>query len=428
MLHLTAAVSALAIVLIIGGHAHFPLKRFVLHTKSSAVQDKSSNSSNNSEHKGNLVRALWADVARFSKLETNTGSSSSKAEDSSGSVEAVSDVADNSVNVLKRHPHNVPFVVLGIFIIWFGWLGLMIGSSVGLPGVAGYAWVSSTITASASMLAWGVTERLRSGCFTAVGAASGIMAGLAASAAAADVIAPLWAMVLGVIVGVATCLATHSKTFARYDGALHVVSVNGIAALIGIFAVGLFADSSGLFCVGDWHQLIAQICLLVITVLYSGAVTALVAFGLEKLFGWRISEAKERKGVDLADQGERAYDFSSIAQARAGAVVEVADSEEGKTQVAVLTPVAISVDESVVDADGDSVDSDSDSAVAGDNSAHSDDNVSAQSQDEVELGEEKIETEKDGEESENSEEADSSSVENKSDKSRSNSKKSQKKQ
>ncbi|MFU0515994.1 ammonium transporter [Gardnerella vaginalis] len=428
LLHLTAAVSALAIVLIIGGHAHFPLKRFVLHTKSSAVQDKSSNSSNNSEHKGNLVRALWADVARFSKLETNMGSSSSKAEDSSGSVEAVSDVADNSVNVLKRHPHNVPFVVLGIFIIWFGWLGLMIGSSVGLPGVAGYAWVSSTITASASMLAWGVTERLRSGCFTAVGAASGIMAGLAASAAAADVIAPLWAMVLGVIVGVATCLATHSKTFARYDGALHVVSVNGIAALIGIFAVGLFADGSGLFCVGDWHQLIAQICLLVITVLYSGAVTALVAFGLEKLFGWRISEAKERKGVDLADQGERAYDFSSIAQARAGAVVEVADSEEGKTQVAVLTPVAISVDESVVDADGDSVDSDSDSAVAGDNSAHSDDNVSAQSQDEVELGEEKIETEKDGEESENSEEADSSSLENKSDKSKSNSKKSQKKQ
>lgn len=425
LLHLTAAVSALAIVLIIGGHAHFPLKRFVLHTKSSTVQG---NSSNNSEHKGNLVRALWADVARFSKLETNTGSSSSKAEDSNGSVEAVSDVADNSVNVLKRHPHNVPFVVLGIFIIWFGWLGLMIGSSVGLPGVAGYAWVSSTITASASMLAWGVIERLRSGCFTAVGAASGIMAGLAASSAAADVIAPLWAMVLGVIVGVVTCLATHSKTFARYDGALHVVSVNGIAALIGIFAVGLFADSSGLFCVGDWHQLIAQICLLVITVLYSGAVTALVAFGLEKLFGWRISEAKERKGVDLADQGERAYDFSSIAQARAGAVVEVADSEEGKTQVAVLTPVAISVDESVVDADGDSVDADGDSTVAGDNSAHSDDNVSAQSQDEVELGEEKIETENDGKESENSEESDSSSVENKSDKSRSNSKKSQKKQ
>lgn len=425
LLHLTAAVSALAIVLIIGGHAHFPLKRFVLHTKSSTVQG---NSSNNSEHKGNLVRALWADVARFSKLETNTGSSSSKAEDSNGSVEAVSDVADNSVNVLKRHPHNVPFVVLGIFIIWFGWLGLMIGSSVGLPGVAGYAWVSSTITASASMLAWGITERLRSGCFTAVGAASGIMAGLAASSAAADVIAPLWAMVLGVIVGVVTCLATHSKTFARYDGALHVVSVNGIAALIGIFAVGLFADSSGLFCVGDWHQLIAQICLLVITVLYSGAVTALVAFGLEKLFGWRISEAKERKGVDLADQGERAYDFSSIAQARAGAVVEVADSEEGKTQVAVLTPVAISVDESVVDADGDSVDADGDSTVAGDNSAHSDDNVSAQSQDEVELCEEKIETENDGKESENSEESDSSSVENKSDKSRSNSKKSQKKQ
>ena len=203
----------------------------------------------------------------------------------------------------------------------------MIGSSVGLPGVAGYAWVSSTITASASMLAWGVTERLRSGCFSAVGAASGIMAGLAASAAAADVIAPLWAVVLGAIVGVVTCLATHSKTFTRYDGALHVVSVNGIAALIGILAVGLFADASGLLSTGDWHQLIAQICLLAITILYSGAVSALLAFGLEKLFGWRISEAKERKGVDLADQGERAYDFSGIAQEKS------AIDAEDKTQM-----------------------------------------------------------------------------------------------
>ena len=239
--------------------------------------------------------------------------------------------------------------MLGVFLIWFGWLGLMIGSSAGVPGVAGYAWVSSTITASASMLAWGVTERLHSGCFTALGAASGVMAGLAASAAAADVIAPLWALVLGVLSGVITSLVTHSRTFVRYDGALHVVSVNGVAALIGVLAVGLFADGSGLLAVGDWHQLVAQLCLIGITVLYAGAVTAVLAFVLEKLFGWRISEAKERKGVDLADQGERAYDFSSIAQSHDGAVVAVADDDANKTQMAVLTSVDIDMSENEVE-------------------------------------------------------------------------------
>lgn len=195
------------------------------------------------------------------------------------------------------------------------------------------------------MLAWGVTERLRFGRFTALGSASGVMAGLAASSASANVIAPLWALLLGVFVGVVTSLVSYSHVFARYDGALHVVSVNGVAAIIGLLAVGLFADGKGLLVVGDWHQLVAQICLICIVILYAGVITAVLAFALEKLFGWRISEAKERKGVDLADQGERAYDFSSIVQARSGAVVEVSDATQGKTQMAVLTPVSLDVDD-----------------------------------------------------------------------------------
>lgn len=348
LLHIAAAVSAFAIVMIIGGHAHFPLKHFVLHIKNVAHAGAGANSesakSNSRNSKSRLSRALWADVAHAQDASAQTMVSPIA---TVTEVPAESSVTKSAVEngVATRHPHNVPFVMLGIFLIWFGWLGLMIGSSAGIPGVAGYAWVSSTITASASMLAWGVTERLHSGCFTALGAASGMMAGLAASAAAADVIAPLWALVLGVLAGVITSLVTHSRIFVHYDGALHVVSVNGVAALIGVLAVGLFADGSGLLTVGDWHQLVAQICLICITVLYSGAVTAVVAFALEKLFGWRISEAKERKGIDLADQGERAYDFSAIAQSHDGAVVSVAD-DASKTQMAVLTSVDIAIDDS----------------------------------------------------------------------------------
>lgn len=350
ILHIAAAVSAFAIVMIIGGHAHFPLKRFVLHIKNVAHTSGNANSgaTNSRNPKSRLSRALWADVehAKNAASETVVSPVATVTEVAAESTATQSAVENG---VAARHPHNVPFVMLGVFLIWFGWLGLMIGSSAGVPGVAGYAWVSSTITASASMLAWGVTERLHSGCFTALGAASGVMAGLAASAAAADVIAPLWALVLDVLSGVITSLVTHSRTFVRYDGALHVVSVNGVAALIGVLAVGLFADGSGLLAVGDWHQLVAQLCLIGITVLYAGAVTAVLAFVLEKLFGWRISEAKERKGVDLVDQGERAYDFSSIAQSHDGAVVAVADDDANKTQMAVLTSVDIDMGENEVE-------------------------------------------------------------------------------
>lgn len=350
ILHIAAAVSAFAIVMIIGGHAHFPLKRFVLHIKNVAHTSGNANSgaTNSRNTKSRLSRALWADVehAKNAASETVVSPVATVTEVAAESTATQSAVENG---VAARQPHNVPFVMLGVFLIWFGWLGLMIGSSAGVPGVAGYAWVSSTITASASMLAWGVTERLHSGCFTALGAASGVMAGLAASAAAADVIAPLWALVLGVLSGVITSLVTHSRTFVRYDGALHVVSVNGVAALIGVLAVGLFADGSGLLAVGDWHQLVAQLCLIGITVLYAGAVTAVLAFVLEKLFGWRISEAKERKGVDLADQGERAYDFSSIAQSHNGAVVAVADDDADKTQMAVLTSVDIDMSENEIE-------------------------------------------------------------------------------
>ena len=361
LLHMAAAVSAFAIVMIIGGHAHFPLKRFVLHIKNVArvgANDNVESASSRENSRGNksrLSRALWADVAHAKNNSSEAVVSPiATVTEVSDETSSMKSAAENGMPA--RHPHNVPFVMLGVFLIWFGWLGLMIGSSAGIPGVSGYAWVSSTITASASMLAWGVTERLHSGCFTALGAASGVMAGLAASAAAADVIAPLWALVLGIISGVISSVVTHSRTFMRYDGALHVVSVNGIAALIGVLSVGLFAEGSGLLSVGDWHQLVAQLCLIGITVLYAGAVTAVIAFALEKLFGWRISEAKERKGVDLVDQGERAYDFSAIAQSHGGAVVAVADDDANKTQMAVLTSVDIAVDDNSLESESTSAD------------------------------------------------------------------------
>ena len=85
-------------------------------------------------------------------------------------------------------PHNVPFVMLGAFLLWFGWFGFNAGSAFAANGTAGYAWMSTTAATAAAMLAWGFTERIRTGHYTAIGAASGIVAGLVAITPAADVV------------------------------------------------------------------------------------------------------------------------------------------------------------------------------------------------------------------------------------------------
>lgn len=210
-------------------------------------------------------------------------------------------------------PHNVPFVMLGAFLLWFGWFGFNAGSAGGANGTAGYTWVSTTASAAAAMLAWGFTEKIRSGHYTAIGAASGMVAGLVAITPAADVVSPLWAMVIGAIAGVLTCLACGLKFRFKYDDSLDVVGVHGIGGLVGTVLVGFFADGAGLLAGGDWRQLAVQVIVALCAILYSGVITAIIAFALEKTIGWRVTAAQELGGIDLADQGERAYDFAGTA-------------------------------------------------------------------------------------------------------------------
>ncbi len=210
-------------------------------------------------------------------------------------------------------PHNVPMVMLGAFLLWFGWFGFNGGSAFAADGVAGYAWVSTAVASAAAMLAWGFTEKIRSGHFTAMGAASGIVAGLVAITPAADVVSPLWAIVIGLIAGIVCCFACNLKFKLGYDDSLDVVGVHGVGGLIGTLLVGLFGAGTGMLAGGDWRQLVVQLVVALVAIVYSAAVTAIIAFALEKTIGWRVTEAQEVSGVDLADQGERAYDFAGTA-------------------------------------------------------------------------------------------------------------------
>lgn len=210
-------------------------------------------------------------------------------------------------------PHNVPFVMLGAFLLWFGWFGFNAGSAFAANGTAGYAWMSTTAATAAAMLAWGFTEKIRTGHYTAMGAASGIVAGLVAITPAADVVSPLWAMVIGAIAGVLCCFACGLKFKFGYDDSLDVVGVHGVGGLTGTILIGFFANGTGLLAGGDWKQLVVQIIIALCAMLYSGVITAIIAFALEKTVGWRVTEAQEVSGIDLADQGERAYDFAGTA-------------------------------------------------------------------------------------------------------------------
>lgn len=212
-------------------------------------------------------------------------------------------------------PHNVPMVMLGAFLLWFGWFGFNAGSAFAADGTAGYAWLSTAIAASAATLGWLFTEKIRSGHYTAVGAASGMVSGLVAITPCADAVSPLWAIVTGLLAGIACCLACGLKFRFSYDDSLDVVGIHGVAGLLGTLLVGVFAADTGLFAGGNFRQLLVQLVVVLMVVIFSAVMTAVIAFLLEKTMGWRVSDQEEAIGVDRADQGETAYGLSDATDA-----------------------------------------------------------------------------------------------------------------
>ncbi|OZG49263.1 ammonium transporter [Bombiscardovia coagulans] len=208
-------------------------------------------------------------------------------------------------------PHNLPMSLLGASLLFLGWLGLNTGSAFGATGTAGYAWVTTALAACASLLGWMVTQKIRAGHYTARGAAYGLMAGLVVISPAAPSVAPLWAIVMGLIAGVVCCYTCTLKYSLKYDDTLNVVGVNGVAALLGMLLLGFFATGTGLFYGGGYKQLLVQLVVSLIVMVYSAVVTGIIAFALEKVLGWRLSEAQEEAGVDISAQGERAYQLTN---------------------------------------------------------------------------------------------------------------------
>lgn len=215
-------------------------------------------------------------------------------------------------------PHNLSLVMLGAGLLWFGWFGFNAGSALAANGLAGMVWVNTLAGAAAAMLAWLLTERLRDGHATSLGAASGIVAGLVAITPACAVVTPMGSLAIGALAGVSCALAIGLKYRFGFDDALDVVGVHLVGGLVGTLAVGLFAKGSlaggaaGLFYGGGVDQLVRQAVGAAVVLVFGFVATWLIAKAIDATIGLRIDPDAERNGVDLAEHAENGYDLSRV--------------------------------------------------------------------------------------------------------------------
>lgn len=216
-------------------------------------------------------------------------------------------------------PHNLPFVMLGAGLLWFGWYGFNAGSAIGAGGIAGTTFVTTTVATAAAMLGWLLTERIRDGHPTSLGAASGVVAGLVAITPACSSVNVIGALAIGATAGILCALAVGLKFKFGFDDSLDVVGVHLVGGLVGTLMVGLVATSEapaavdGLFYGGGADQLWRQAVGAFAVLGYSAVVTAILALLVKFTIGLRLDREAEASGIDEAEHAETAYDFTVAA-------------------------------------------------------------------------------------------------------------------
>jgi len=217
----------------------------------------------------------------------------------------------------QMRPHNVPFVLLGAGLLWFGWFGFNAGSALGAGQLAGYAFVNTNTATAAALLGWILVERFRDGHPTTLGAASGAVAGLVAITPACGYVSPLGSIAIGFLAGVLCCLSVALKFRFGFDDALDVVGVHLVGGVLGALLIGFFGTSTvggadGLFYGGGLSLLGKQALAVVVVVAYSFGVSFLLAKLIDLALGLRVNPDDERLGLDESQHAESAYDYGSI--------------------------------------------------------------------------------------------------------------------
>ena len=205
--------------------------------------------------------------------------------------------------------HNVPFVLLGAGILWFGWFGFNAGSALASNALASSAFVNTQLGAAAAVLGWMILERVRTGKATTIGAATGAVAGLATITPAAGYVQPLAALAIGLSAGFLCFLAVSLKDRLGYDDSLDVVGVHMVGGVLGVLLTGAFAslaiNASG--ASASLTQVGKQGVLVGVTVAFSFAATMAILKITDVTIGLRVTEEHEEAGLDVSQHGEFGY-------------------------------------------------------------------------------------------------------------------------
>ena len=212
-------------------------------------------------------------------------------------------------------PHNLPLVMIGAALLWFGWFGFNAGSQVAADNTAAVVFLNTFVATCAAGIGWLIVEKVRDGHPTSLGAASGIVAGLVAITPACSSVSPVGALAIGVIAGVLCALAVGLKYRLGYDDSLDVVGIHLVGGLVGTLLIGFLATEAapaginGLLYGGGADQLGKQAIGAFAVLGYSLVLTLIIGFLIKVTIGFRVSEEVEYSGIDLEEHAESAYEL-----------------------------------------------------------------------------------------------------------------------
>lgn len=210
-------------------------------------------------------------------------------------------------------PHNLPFVLLGIGLLWFGWFGFNAGSALGAGALATVAFVATTVAPAAGGLTWVVLEWVFRGKPTALGIASGFLAGLVGVTPAAGFVNPIGAILMGSFTSVCCFFAVSLKAKWQFDDSLDTYPVHGVGGTVGAILTGIFAtkavnelgDNGLLF--GNPLQLWEQFVGVAVTYIFAGVGTFVILKLLSLVMDLRVKPVEEEQGLDINQHGEEGY-------------------------------------------------------------------------------------------------------------------------
>ena len=232
--------------------------------------------------------------------------------------------------------HNIPLVMLGAGLLWFGWFGFNAGSALTASNLAGVAWMNTNTATATALMGWIAVEKFRYGKCTALGAASGAVAGLVAITPAAGFVSPIGAIFIGLIAGAVCACAISLKNRFGYDDSLDVVGVHFVGGWTGTLLIGFFSTdgintlaNKGILYGGGgkyggwnllWHQAAAAAAVTVFSFVGTFVLAKIIGLVMQN----RVTEEDEITGLDLAIHGESAYDFGPLAGSGGHYVLSVA--------------------------------------------------------------------------------------------------------